>query len=56
MENGGLHSSDIKGGFGVGLWNEIRKEWSLFLQHVAFSLGDGRGQAFGRTCVVVRKH
>ena len=46
MANGGWHSSDIRGGFGVGLWKEIRKEWSLFLQHVAFSLGDSRGASF----------
>ena len=27
---------------GVGLWKEISKEWPLFLQNSAFSLGDGR--------------
>ena len=39
---GGWHTCDIRGGFGVGLWKEIRKEWPLFLQNATFSLGDGR--------------
>ena len=38
--SGGWHTHDIKGGFGVGLWKEIRKP--LFLQNSAFSLGDYR--------------
>ena len=40
--SGGWDMRDIRGGFGVGLWKEIRKEWPLFLQNSAFSLGDGR--------------
>ena len=40
--SGGWHTCDIKGGFGVRLWMEIRKECPLFLQNAAFSLGDGR--------------
>ena len=43
---GGWHTCDIRGGFGVGLWKEIRKEWPLFLQNAAFSLGDGRRISF----------
>ena len=46
MENRGWHSSDIRGGLGVGLWKEIRKEWPLFLQHAAFSLGDSKRASF----------
>ena len=42
----GWHTYDIRGGFGVGLWKEIRKERPLFLQNVAFSLGDGRRISF----------
>ena len=38
----GWHTRDFKGGFGVGLWKEISKEWPLFLQNYAFSLGDNR--------------
>ena len=44
--SGGWHTYDIKGGFGVRLWKEIRKEWPLFLQNVAFSLGGGRRISF----------
>ena len=40
------HSCDIRGGFGVGLWKEIRKEWPIFLQNAALSLGDGRRISF----------
>ena len=44
--SGGCHTYDIKGDYGVGLWKEIRKEWSLFLQNADFSLGDGRRISF----------
>ena len=30
----------MRGGFGVGLWKEIRKEWPLLLQNASISLGD----------------
>ena len=39
---GGWHTYDIRGGFGVGLWKEIKKEWPLFLENVVFSISDGR--------------
>ena len=42
----GWHTCDIRGGFGVGLWKEIRKECHIFLQNAAFSLGDGRRISF----------
>ena len=32
----GWHTCDIRGGFGVGLWKEISKEWPLFLKNAAF--------------------
>ena len=28
------------------MWKEIKKEWSLFLQNAAFSLGDGMRISF----------
>ena len=43
---GGWHTCDIRGGFGVGLWKEIKKEWPLFLQNAAFALGNGRRISF----------
>ena len=30
----------MRGGFSVGLWKEIRKEWPLLLQNASISLGD----------------
>ena len=43
---GGWHTCDIKDGYDVGLWKEIGKEWSFFLQNAVFSLGDGRRVSF----------
>ena len=40
--NGGWHTCDLRGSYGIGLWKEIRKEWPSFSQNVVFSLGDGR--------------
>ena len=39
---GGWSSGDINGGFGVGLWKEIRKEWPQLIQNSYFTLGNGR--------------
>ena len=39
-EYGGWCSGDIKGGFGVGLWKEIRKEWPQLLQNTYLALGN----------------
>ena len=38
---GGWCSGDINGGFGVGLWKEIRKEWPQLLQNTYPALGNG---------------
>ena len=43
---GGWSSGDIKGGFGVGLWKEIRKEWIHLFQNTYFALGDGSRISF----------
>ena len=42
----GWHTCDIRGGYGVGLWKEIIKEWPFFLQEAAFSIGDDRKVSF----------
>ena len=43
---GGWHTCDIRDGFCLGLWKEIRKEWPFFLQNATFSLGEGRRISF----------
>ena len=42
----GWTTSDIRGGFGTGLWKDIRKNWSTLSQNAIFSLGDGRRLCF----------
>ena len=43
---GDRRSDDIRGGFGTGLWKEIRKERPTFSHNAAFSLGDGKRISF----------
>ena len=43
---GGWCSGDINGGFGVGLWKEIRKEWPQLVQNTYLALGNGRRISF----------
>jgi len=38
---GGWCSFDPPGPHRVGLWKNIRREWSLFLSHTRFELRDG---------------
>ena len=45
---GGWSFGNIKGGFRVGLWREIRKEWPLLLQNASISLGNGSRISFWR--------
>ena len=40
--NGGWHTCDLRGGYGISLWKEIRKEWPSFIQNAVYSQGDGR--------------
>ena len=47
-EGGGWYTRDIRGGYGTGLWKDIRKEWFTFSQNAIFSLGNGRRLAFWR--------
>ena len=37
---------DIKGGYGISLWKEIKNEREIFLPHAMFSIGDGRRVCF----------
>ena len=43
---GGWSSGEIKGGFGVGLWKEIRKEWTHLFQNTYLDLGNGSRISF----------
>ncbi|RVW54141.1 hypothetical protein CK203_092213 [Vitis vinifera] len=41
-EEGGWISCEVREGYGVGLWKEIRKEGVLLFKNVSFTVGDGR--------------
>ena len=43
---GGWNTGDIRGGYGTGLWKDIRKGWHTLSQNVVFSLGDVRRLRF----------
>ena len=45
-EEGGWCTREVREGFGVGFWKEIRKEGSLLQNKVVFSMGDGRRVKF----------
>ena len=45
-EEGGWISREVREGYGVGLWKEIRKEGFLMFQNVSFVVGDGRRVKF----------
>ena len=45
-EAGGWKTRDIRGGYGIGLWKDIRKEWLTFSQNIISSLGNGRRLGF----------
>ena len=45
-KDGGWNTSDIRGGYGTGLWKDIRKEWLTFSQNTTSSLGNGRRLGF----------
>ena len=45
-EGGGWISSEVREGYGVGFWKEIRKEGFLMFQNVSFVVGDGRRVKF----------
>ncbi|RVW15967.1 mRNA-capping enzyme [Vitis vinifera] len=45
-ESGGWNSREVREGYGVGFWKEIRKEGSLLLKNVSFAMGDGRRVRF----------
>ncbi|RVW32509.1 hypothetical protein CK203_081256 [Vitis vinifera] len=45
-EGGGWISCEVREGYGVGLWKEIRKEGVLMFKNVSFTVGDGRRVKF----------
>ncbi|RVW95972.1 putative ribonuclease H protein [Vitis vinifera] len=45
-EGGGWISREVREGYGVGFWKEIRKEGFLMFQNVSFAVGDGRRVKF----------
>ncbi|RVW42952.1 hypothetical protein CK203_076318 [Vitis vinifera] len=45
-EEGGWYSKEVREGFGVGFWKDIRKEGALLQQKVGFSVGNGRRVKF----------
>ena len=42
----GWNTGDIRGGYGTGLWKDIRKDWHTLSQNAVFSLGDGKRLRF----------
>ena len=45
-EGGGWSTREVREGYGVGFWKEIRKEGSLMLINYCFFVGDGRRVRF----------
>ena len=45
-EGGGWSTCEIREGYGMGFWKEIRKEGSLRLKNITFFVGDGRRVRF----------
>ncbi|RVW69946.1 Transposon TX1 uncharacterized 149 kDa protein [Vitis vinifera] len=45
-EEGGWISCEVREGYGVGLWKEIRKEGILLFKNASFTVGDGRRVKF----------
>ena len=45
-KDGGWYTSDIRGGYGTGLWKDIKKEWLIFSQNTTSYLGNGRRLGF----------
>ena len=45
-EGGGWISREVREGYGVGFWKEIRKEGFLMFKNVSFAVGDGRRVKF----------
>ena len=43
---GGWYSKEVREGFGVGFWKDIRKEGALLQNRVGFSVGNGRRVKF----------
>lgn len=38
---------ELRGGFGIGLWKDIRKDWDTFSHYGSFVVWDERRLSFG---------
>ncbi|RVX02528.1 hypothetical protein CK203_031096 [Vitis vinifera] len=47
-EGAGWHSCEVRGGYGVDVWNAIRKGWDLFFTRTSFEVGGLGGGFVGR--------
>ncbi|RVW36183.1 hypothetical protein CK203_100357 [Vitis vinifera] len=45
-EGGGWSTREVRQGYGMGFWKEIRKKGSLMLKNIVFSMEDGRRVRF----------
>ena len=45
-EQGGWCSKEVKGGYGVGLWKAIRREWYIVSNRLSFVVGNGQRVRF----------
>ena len=41
-EQGGWCSKEVRGGYGVGLWKAIRREWHVVSSRLSFVVGNGQ--------------
>ena len=41
-EGAGWHSCEVRGGYGVDVWNAIRKGWDLFFTRTSFEVSNGK--------------
>ena len=45
-EQGGWCSKEVRGGYGVGLWKTIRREWIVVISRLSFVVGNGQRVKF----------
>ena len=45
-EQGGWCSKEVRGGFSVGLWKAIRREWIVVSSMLSFVVGNGQRVKF----------
>ena len=45
-EQGGWCSKEMRGGYDVGLWKAITREWHVVSSRLSFMVGNGQGVRF----------